>query len=102
MPNNPEVNDAPVGKGKALRDPPSANTVVVDPMGLRRGHEARSGNEILGRRPEGSLFQLQGRRLPGRLHQRAGLRRQTGTGMYDLHPGRVAARVTTSRLLISE
>src|SRR5262249_9378262 len=43
MPGDPQVHNAPVGRGEALRNTPSVQTVLVDGSGLVGG-DSRCGN----------------------------------------------------------
>src|SRR6266851_5982415 len=98
MLGNPEIDDAPVGPGESLGDPPKTYVVVVDRAGLGR---ADRGSPGVGKRSDrgvpSGLPQVH-----GRLQQSVGVGRQSGLGVQDSDPGSVAAACVPGGLLIGE
>ena len=103
MPGDPEVHNAPVGRRKSLRNPPSLQAALVDRsgliegdrrcgMGVYRWNARLTGMRTIGREPNGH----------GGLDQGTCLRRHASPGMHDLHPGTIAAAATPAQLLVGK
>ena len=107
MPGDPEVHNAPVGRRKSLRNPPSLHAALVDRsgliegdrrcgMGVPRWNARLAGMRTIGREPKGPPS------LHGGLDQGTCLRRHASPGMHDLHPGTIAAAATPAQLLVGK
>jgi hypothetical protein len=99
---DPEIYDAPIRLREALRNAPAPHPGLIDRAGLRAGR-VRRGNPW-SRRGKGRLF-VRGvvARLDvgaSSLQEALGLARQTGSGMQDFHPRRIAVDLAAMRLLI--
>jgi len=102
--SEPEIDDAPVGSGKAIPNMPTLNPALIDtPRGLR----GDLGGKI-GRRKNGTVAIGRGKRRwlcqPLRRGTQQILRSsgQDGIGMQDFYPGREAGSCAIEKLLIGE
>ena len=111
LPGDPQIQDTPVRRSKALRDVPSLHPGLVDLRrlccrqawwrGSRRGSRGRPRDEVGW---SGPLRRQPCWRPPlgSRLQQPSGAASQRCTGVHDLHPGSVTIGCAPLGLLIGE
>ncbi len=102
----PQIHDAPVRRGKALRNLPAVHPGLVEGGRLGRGN--RRGSARLG---TGAAIQAEaevcglgklGYRCGGGLQQLIGMACQAGMSIHHLHPGSAAVAGTSLGLLVGE
>src|SRR5579883_2637062 len=102
---DPQIDNAPIGLGKAVGDPPALHTTPVDSVGLLR---SEAGKRSLAARRPGQRGAGTGRqRLPlrsgsGRLQQGVGLWRPARAGVHQSDPWSMALGRAARGLLVGE
>ena len=98
---DPQIEDAPIRLWEALRNVPAPHPALIDFD--RLGGTRVSGSSRLFRRWGGSEgVTARGGVGASGLQETLGLGRQTGSGMHDFHPGRIAVEGAVGWLLIGE
>ncbi len=101
--SEPQIDDAPVGLGKALPNVPALHPVLVDSdgsLGSNRGPWVTYAGEVVGSNPR-CRHRLPCHQLRGRRQQVLGAR-ENRTGFDNLYPRSVTADRTSRELLVGE
>jgi hypothetical protein len=106
FPCHPKIDNAPVRLWKPLGNAPSLHQGMIDLNGFAGGDRG-CGDRIVGVMGTAAVDRPRGawRRRPrrgGRLEQAVGVDSQTGTGVQDRDPGRVASGCAARGLLVGE
>jgi len=99
----PQIDDAPVGLGKALPNVPALHPALIDSdgsLGSNRGPWVAYGREAVGSNPR-CRHRLSSH-LRGRRQQVLGGARENRTGFDNLYPRSVTADRTSRELLVGE
>ncbi len=100
----PQIDDAPVGLGKALPNVPALHPALIDSdgsLGSNRGPWVAYAGGVVGSNPR-CRHRLPCHQLRGRRQQVLGGARQNRTGFDNLYPRSVTADRTSRELLVGE
>src|SRR5260370_8806358 len=102
--SEPQIDNAPVGLGKALPNVPGVHPALVDSDGSlasSRGSWVAYGGEVVGSNPR-CRHRLPCHQLHGRRQQVLGGARENRTGFDNLYPRSITADRTSRELLVGE